>query len=81
MGRTNGASQEQIEFSHDEPATFPRRTYTGDRVRLNIIRAMSVTHEHFKAASEQADKLINVLRRAVRHDSIPPAQNASGGQR
>lgn len=81
MGRFGGNGQGQIEFLHDEPATFPRRTYTGDRVRLSVIRAMSATHEHFKVASEQADKLIKVLRRAVRHDSIPPAQNASGGQR
>lgn len=79
MGRSNGNSRSQIEFQHDEPATFPARTYSGHRVKIKIIRAMTTTHEEFKRASESADKLNRLLRRAINPNSIPPA--AIGGQR
>jgi hypothetical protein len=76
----SGDDDRQIEFQHEEPGTFPGRTYSGQRVRLSIVRAMSVSHEAFKEASQQLDRLNRLLRRSIHPNSIPPSANLGGQQ-
>jgi hypothetical protein len=54
------------------PSEPPKRTVSGEPVKLWLVKAMADQHELMKKAHAGADKLVEATRRI---DSLPPSGN------